>query len=171
MNIKSIIEETITEFSAGNSVADKLSKINANGEALTEWVYSTNSFEDYILTIIHRETVFESIKEIDETDTKISDKSSDELWANFVHLTEDEFCISLHVEQTEGVTLHCLGESWGQGGIHFSNFGLAKSREIIIQEYIESGFFISDGEVFYPEKKVIIEQIKSNIKSVLAKEE
>ena len=32
MNIKSIIEETITEFSAGNSVVDKLSKITQKFE-------------------------------------------------------------------------------------------------------------------------------------------
>ena len=163
MDIQSVIEETIVEFSAGNSVTTKLSEINSNEETLSEWIHSTGLFVGDILIIIHRETVFESIKEMDETDTQIPDKSSDELWEYYVHLTEDEFCISLHIEQTEGVAMHCSGESWGQGGFHFSGFGLAKSREKIIQEYEESGFFISDGDVFYPERKVIIQQMKSYI--------
>ena len=163
MNIDDIFPEIVQDFKSGASVEDKLSSINLNPLDLTEWVYSSGLFMDTsdFLLIIHRDVVFESIAEMDETETEISNKSDGDFAKHFESLTEDEFCISLHIEEKDGVFMHCQAESLGQGGFEFSNFGIALSRSEIIEEYENGGFFMMDGNKYHPKIEVIVLQMRS----------
>lgn len=168
MEIQHMINDILLDAGAGKSVAEKLSAINSDTEALTAWVYETNQFvnEDDFVLIIHRENLLEAFDDYCDgylTEEEKNELTDNDLWNFLISNLEQEDCISLHFAQIEDIWLTCEAESMGQGGFHFSSLELHESKTSAKKSYKKLGYFLYDDPM--PSKVEVVKLLRKRLDS------
>jgi hypothetical protein len=164
MEIQQIINEIILDVGAGKSVAKKLTAINSDTEALTAWVYETNQFVDDFVLIIHRGNLVEAFDDYCDgylSEEEKNELTDDDLWNFLISNLEDENCISLHFTKVGDICLTCEAESMGQGGFHFSSFGLHESGTTARESYKNLGYYLYDDPM--PSKAEVVKLLRQRL--------
>lgn len=162
MTIKQMVNNIISDFGAGKSVAEKLTKINSDTESLTAWAYEF--FTDNFVFIIHREGLVEAFENHCDgnlSEEEKNEQTDDDLWNFLISEFEDEDCTSLHFIQVKDICLTCEADSMGQGGLRFSSLGLFENKTAASESYKSRGYYLCDDPM--PSKSEVVNLLRQKL--------
>lgn len=146
-SVSQAIEDAIEKFNNGDSIEDCLAWINNEMGRLTEWVSETEVFynDDYFFVTSEYElfVLDDNILEyfdVEELDIKERSDVLDFIQERAEYLFQDGSAAHFNHRDDVCITADC--ESWGQAGLHFSNFNIYKSKEDYLQHLKDRGLML-----------------------------
>jgi hypothetical protein len=169
ISIDTAINAAVEGFLKGEPIDDLLSLINSDEDKFTTWVYDTEIFlDDEYVWIFSEEAIFVTDDNIlDYYELEELDITTDEDILKFIYNSIESKCEDTdawHYKYYKGVYISATCQSWGQGGLHFMDFCIHKTKDGFLKEcegyilYLDKCLSHKDAELISMFKKHITDK-------------
>jgi len=168
-SVNEAIDDAVAKYKNNESIDDILQWVNHDTDRLTAWAYETDAFgaSDFVF-LFHEDEIFFSDGDIfDYFDAEDLDLTSDRDILEFITRRVDgliDEALSVHFQSRDGVCIDATIQILGQGGAHYSDFGICSSKEEFFKHLLGGGTILWGGDACESHSKTdLILMYKKNI--------
>ena len=167
-SVNEAIDDAVAKYKNNESIDDILQWVNHDTDRLTAWAYETDAFgaSDFAF-LFHEDEIFFADGDIfDYFDAEDLDLTSDRDILEFINRRVDgliDEAFSVHFQSRDGVCIDATVQMVGQGGAHYSDFGIDGSKEEYFKCLADGGHILwEDASVSHSDADLIL-MYKKNI--------
>jgi hypothetical protein len=143
-SVNDAIDDAVAKYKNHESIDDILQWVNHDTDRLTAWAYDTDAFgaSDAVFLFCEDEIFFADGDIFDCFDAEDLDLTLDRDILGFINRRVDgliDEALSVHFQSRDGVCMDATIQIFGQGGAHYSNFGICSSQKECFKHLLGGG--------------------------------
>ena len=169
VSVNEAIDDAVAKYKNNESIDDILEWVNHDTDRLTAWAYETDAFgaSDDVFLFHEDEIFFADGTIFDYFDAEDLDLTSDRDILAFITRRVDgliDEALSVHFQSRDGVSIDATIQILGQGGAHYSDFGICSSKEDFFKHLLGGGTILWGGDACESHSNTeLISMFKKNI--------